>query len=65
VVYVYACSLDAEMHMVHEDTNKAKAVVSMLFSSKAGKPSKLLGDVRIRVSYDTSPRIYHKVIRSI
>ncbi|KAK8459917.1 hypothetical protein SEVIR_2G238300v4 [Setaria viridis] len=37
---------DAEMHMVHEDTTKAKAVVSVLFSSKAGKPSKLLGDLR-------------------
>jgi hypothetical protein len=34
------------MHMVHEDSTKSKAVVAVLFSSKAGKPSKLLGDVR-------------------
>ncbi|XP_066390335.1 alpha carbonic anhydrase 6-like isoform X4 [Miscanthus floridulus] len=36
---------DAEMHMVHEDSTKSKAVVAVLFSTKAGKPSKLLGDV--------------------
>ncbi|CAL5088039.1 unnamed protein product [Urochloa decumbens] len=36
---------DAEMHMVHEDAAKEKAVVSVLFSTKAGKPSKLLGDL--------------------
>jgi len=40
-------SLDAEMHMVHEESaTKSKAVVAVLFSTKAGTPSKLLGDVR-------------------
>lgn len=34
------------MHMVHEDSSKSKAVVTVLFSTKAGKHSKLLGDVR-------------------
>ncbi|CAD6218983.1 unnamed protein product [Miscanthus lutarioriparius] len=37
---------DAEMHMVHEDSTKSKAVVAVLFSTKAGKPSKLLGDLK-------------------
>ncbi|CAN6196166.1 unnamed protein product [Urochloa humidicola] len=37
---------DAEMHMVHEDAAKEKAVVSVFFSTKAGKPSKLLGDLQ-------------------
>ncbi|KAG0543966.1 hypothetical protein BDA96_02G234700 [Sorghum bicolor] len=39
--------LDAEMHMVHEESaTKSKAVVAVLFSTKAGKPSKLLGDLK-------------------
>ncbi|KAJ1289927.1 hypothetical protein BS78_02G202800 [Paspalum vaginatum] len=37
---------DAELHMVHEDPAKARAVVSILFSSKAGKTSKLLSDLK-------------------
>ncbi|CAN6217900.1 unnamed protein product [Urochloa humidicola] len=37
---------DTEMHMVHEDAAKEKAVVSVFFSTKAGKPSKLLGDLQ-------------------
>ncbi|GJN33810.1 hypothetical protein PR202_gb22435 [Eleusine coracana subsp. coracana] len=37
--------LDAEMHMVHEGSSKARAVVSLLFSTKAGRPSKLLSDL--------------------
>ncbi|WVZ65174.1 hypothetical protein U9M48_014583 [Paspalum notatum var. saurae] len=37
---------DAELHMVHEDPAKARAIVSILFSSKAGKPNKLLSDLK-------------------
>ncbi|TVU09798.1 hypothetical protein EJB05_43294 [Eragrostis curvula] len=36
---------DAEMNMVHEDPSKARAVVSVLFSTKADRPSKLLSDL--------------------
>ncbi|KAL6655461.1 hypothetical protein ACP70R_006287 [Stipagrostis hirtigluma subsp. patula] len=42
---VNGTGFDAEMHMVHEGPEKAKAVVSVLFSAKADKPSKLLGDL--------------------
>uniref|UniRef100_A0A0D9XEF7 Carbonic anhydrase n=1 Tax=Leersia perrieri TaxID=77586 RepID=A0A0D9XEF7_9ORYZ len=36
---------EAEMHMVHEDPSKARAVLSVLFSTKAGLPSKLLTEM--------------------
>lgn len=39
-----------EMHMVHEDPSKARAVVSVLYSTKAaGDPSKTLTNVRTYV----------------
>uniref|UniRef100_J3MY25 Carbonic anhydrase n=1 Tax=Oryza brachyantha TaxID=4533 RepID=J3MY25_ORYBR len=36
---------EAEMHMVHEDPSKARAVISVLLSTKAGMPSKLLTEM--------------------
>ncbi|KAF0898718.1 hypothetical protein E2562_009328 [Oryza meyeriana var. granulata] len=36
---------EAEMHMVHEDPSKARAVISVLISTKAGQPSKLLTEM--------------------
>ncbi|XBI81636.1 hypothetical protein VPH35_090496 [Triticum aestivum] len=41
---------DMELHMVHEDSSKARAVVSVLYSTKeAGDPDKTLTDVRTYV----------------
>ncbi|XP_062193577.1 alpha carbonic anhydrase 7-like [Phragmites australis] len=42
---VNGTGFEAEMHMLHEDPSKARAVVSVLFSTKAGRPSKLLTDL--------------------
>jgi carbonic anhydrase len=40
-----------ELHMVHQDSSNARAVISVLFSTKqAGHPSKTLTSVRTVIS---------------